>query len=127
MAFPGHAGRRWPLACCRSLTRIRGASPSDRSWRFPAPQAVAGRSLAIARSLAFAECLPVTTDEMIRRAPKVLLHDHLDGGVRPSTVVDLAEEYGYDKLPTTDVEELSAWFNRGAKRNDLVMYLETFA
>jgi len=64
---------------------------------------------------------------MIRRAPKVLLHDHLDGGVRPATVVELAQEFGYDKLPTTDVEELSTWFNRGAKRNDLVLYLETFA
>ena len=64
---------------------------------------------------------------MIRRAPKVLLHDHLDGGVRPVTVVELAKEFGYDTLPTTDVEELSTWFNRGAKRNDLVLYLETFA
>mgnify|MGYP000281706224 CR=1 FL=1 len=40
---------------------------------------------------------------MIRRAPKVLLHDHLDGGVRPATVVELAREFGYEKLPTTDV------------------------
>ena len=59
--------------------------------------------------------------------PKALLHDHLDGGLRPSTVIELASEYGYDKLPTTDVDELAAWFNRGAKRNDLVLYLETFA
>ena len=57
----------------------------------------------------------------------MLLHDHLDGGVRPATVVELAQEFGYDNLPTTDVEELSTWFNRGAKRNDLVLYLETFA
>ncbi len=69
----------------------------------------------------------MSTDEVIRRAPKVLLHDHLDGGVRPATVVDLAHEFGYSKLPTTDVDELSTWFNRGAKRNDLVLYLETFA
>ena len=66
-------------------------------------------------------------NELIRRAPKVLLHDHLDGGVRPETVIDLAAEYGYGDLPTTDVGELSKWFNRGAKRNDLVLYLETFA
>jgi adenosine deaminase len=64
---------------------------------------------------------------MIRRAPKVLLHDHLDGGVRPATVIELAQEFGYTKLPTTDVDDLSTWFNRGAKRNDLVLYLETFA
>ena len=65
--------------------------------------------------------------DLIRRAPKALLHDHLDGGLRPQTVIDLAAEYGYDGLPTTDVDELGAWFNKGAKRNDLVLYLETFA
>ncbi len=66
-------------------------------------------------------------NELIHRAPKVLLHDHLDGGLRPATVIDLAREHGYTKLPTEDVGELAAWFNRGAKRNDLVLYLETFA
>jgi adenosine deaminase len=65
--------------------------------------------------------------DMILRAPKVLLHDHLDGGLRPASVVELASEFGYHTLPTTDVAELSTWFNRGAKRNDLVLYLETFA
>ena len=67
------------------------------------------------------------TLDLIQRAPKVLLHDHLDGGLRPATVVELANEFGYDGLPTTDVDELATWFNRGAKRNDLVLYLETFA
>lgn len=61
------------------------------------------------------------------RMPKVLLHDHLDGGLRPHTVVELASEYGYRGLPTTDVHDLARWFHRGAKRNDLVLYLETFA
>lgn len=65
--------------------------------------------------------------ELIQRAPKVLLHDHLDGGLRPATVLELAHEHGYDNLPTDDVDELATWFNRGAKRNDLVLYLETFA
>jgi adenosine deaminase len=65
--------------------------------------------------------------DFIARAPKALLHDHLDGGVRPRTVVELADEFGYSGLPTNDVAELSTWFNRGAKRNDLVLYLETFA
>jgi adenosine deaminase len=64
---------------------------------------------------------------LLERIPKVLLHDHLDGGLRPATVVELAREYGYDQLPTTDVDDLATWFNRGAKRNDLVLYLETFA
>jgi adenosine deaminase len=63
----------------------------------------------------------------IATLPKVLLHDHLDGGLRPQTVVDLASEFGYAGLPTTDVADLATWFNRGAKRNDLVLYLETFA
>lgn len=69
----------------------------------------------------------MSTAELIARAPKALLHDHLDGGLRPQTVVELAEEYGYKDLPTTDVHELGLWFNKGAKRNDLVLYLETFA
>lgn len=59
-------------------------------------------------------------------APKALLHDHLDGGLRPATVIDLASEYGYDDLPTTDVAELSTWFRRGADRKSLELYLETF-
>lgn len=69
----------------------------------------------------------MTSADLIKRAPKALLHDHLDGGVRPRTVIDLASEYGYGGLPTADVDDLAHWFNRGAKRNDLVLYLETFA
>lgn len=65
--------------------------------------------------------------DTLAKAPKVLLHDHLDGGLRAETVIDLAREYGYSKLPTTDVADLQKWFHRGAKRNDLVLYLETFA
>ena len=65
--------------------------------------------------------------ELLQSAPKALLHDHLDGGLRPQTVIELANEYGYRNLPTHDVAELANWFNRGAKRNDLVLYLETFA
>jgi len=65
--------------------------------------------------------------DTIQRAPKALLHDHLDGGLRPATVIDLAAEYGYTGLPTTDVDDLSAWFRRGADRKSLELYLETFA
>jgi adenosine deaminase len=71
--------------------------------------------------------VPTTNDQTLLTAPKVLLHDHLDGGVRPATVIELAAEFGYDDLPTTDVTDLATWFHRGAKRNDLVLYLETFA
>jgi adenosine deaminase len=67
------------------------------------------------------------TIDAIRRAPKVLLHDHLDGGLRPSTIVELADETGYDALPTRDPDELGTWMTRGASRKDLVLYLETFA
>ena len=69
----------------------------------------------------------MTDSSIAVRAPKALLHDHLDGGLRPATVVELAAEFGYSSLPTTDVDDLARWFNRGAKRNDLVLYLETFA
>ena len=67
------------------------------------------------------------TLEEIRRAPKVLLHDHLDGGLRAETIVELAEETGYTDLPTSDPDELGAWMTRGADRKDLLLYLETFA
>src|SRR5829696_8026984 len=64
--------------------------------------------------------------ERVRRAPKVLLHDHLDGGLRPETVVDLAADARH-QLPTTDPGELAAWFHEGAYRHDLDLYLETFS
>ena len=66
------------------------------------------------------------TLEQIRRAPKVLLHDHLDGGLRPATVIELARETGYDALPSFDEGNLATWFTAGAARQDLVLYLETF-
>ena len=66
------------------------------------------------------------TLDTIRQAPKALLHDHLDGGLRPATVVDLAREFHYDGLPTTDPDELATWFRRGADRKSLELYLETF-
>ena len=67
------------------------------------------------------------TPERIRRAPKVVLHDHLDGGLRPQTIIELADETGYTDLPTTDPTALAAWMRRGANRKDLTLYLETFA
>lgn len=62
----------------------------------------------------------------IRRLPKVLLHEHLDGGLRPATVVELAKETGYNGLPTTDPNDLADWFHRGAQRGNLPEYLEGF-
>lgn len=66
------------------------------------------------------------SEDALRRAPKVILHEHLDGSLRPQTVIDLAREIGYDKLPTQDPEELSQWFFRGANRGSLAEYLEGF-
>ena len=66
------------------------------------------------------------TLDLVRAAPKVLLHDHLDGGVRPTTVIELAQESGYDRLPTSDPDELAAWFVEGAARRSLERYLEPF-
>ena len=65
-------------------------------------------------------------EDTLRRAPKVLLHDHLDGGLRPATVLELATEIGHE-LPTTDLDELAAWFYQGGRGADLERYLEAFA
>jgi adenosine deaminase len=67
------------------------------------------------------------TESILRECPKVLLHDHLDGGLRPSTIIELAREIGYDKLPTQDPDELAQWFFRGANKGSLPEYLEGFA
>jgi adenosine deaminase len=67
---------------------------------------------------------PIPAD--VRRVPKVLLHDHLDGGLRPATIVELAGRTGYEGLPTTDVGDLGRWFREAADSGSLERYLETF-
>ncbi|MCW2616042.1 MAG: adenosine deaminase [Frankiales bacterium] len=67
------------------------------------------------------------TPAQVVSAPKVLLHDHLDGGLRPATVVELAAASGYDALPTTDAAELGRWFRENADAGSLPRYLSTFA
>ena len=62
----------------------------------------------------------------LRGLPKIVLHDHFDGGLRPATVIELAREQGYRDLPTYDVDDLAAWFHRGADQGSLELYLETF-
>lgn len=69
---------------------------------------------------------PLTLDS-IRHAPKALLHDHLDGGLRPSTVLDLAEQFGYEDLPAHDAHGLAEFFRTAAHSGSLVRYLEPFA
>ena len=66
------------------------------------------------------------TREIINSVPKVLLHDHLDGGLRPQTIVDLADELSYKKLPTRDVDELANWFHIDANKGSLVEFLKGF-
>jgi adenosine deaminase len=61
----------------------------------------------------------------IKSLPKISLHDHLDGGLRPSTIVELSAEVGH-KLPTNDAAELGNWFTESANSGSLVRYLETF-
>jgi len=63
----------------------------------------------------------------LQALPKVLLHEHLDGGLRPQTVIELARDCGYTGLPTEDAKELGAWFHRGANKGNLPEYLEGFA
>jgi adenosine deaminase len=71
--------------------------------------------------------IPAPTLDEIRLAPKVLLHDHLDGGLRPGTIIDLARDAGYRDLPTSDAGELAAWFSGLADSGSLERYLEAFS
>jgi adenosine deaminase len=64
--------------------------------------------------------------EDIVKLPKALLHDHLDGGLRPATIIELADEVGHP-LPTTDADELGRWFVEAADSGSLERYLETFS
>jgi adenosine deaminase len=68
----------------------------------------------------------LSTGERIARAPKALLHDHLDGGLRPQTILEIADEVGYTGLPAGDAESLGGWFRESADSGSLVRYLETF-
>jgi adenosine deaminase len=71
--------------------------------------------------------MTAATPAQIRRVPKALLHDHLDGGLRPSTIVELARASNYHDLPTYDADELGRWFFESASSGSLERYLETFA
>lgn len=61
----------------------------------------------------------------LARLPKVALHDHLDGGLRPATMIELAAEVGHP-LPVADAAGLADWFQRSASSGSLVHYIETF-
>ena len=61
----------------------------------------------------------------IRKLPKISLHDHLDGGLRPQTIIELAEEIGLE-LPATNARDLNQWFLESANSGSLVEHLKTF-
>jgi adenosine deaminase len=63
----------------------------------------------------------------LKSLPKVLLHEHLDGVLRPETIIDLARSANYDGLPTQDPKQLALWFHQGANQGSLPKYLEGFA
>ncbi|MBY0308619.1 MAG: hypothetical protein K2Q09_07750, partial [Phycisphaerales bacterium] len=65
------------------------------------------------------------TFDQINRLPKVVLHDHLDGGLRPSRISELAQQVNYE-LPTTDPEKLAIWFEESCSSGSLERYLKTF-
>ena len=67
------------------------------------------------------------TSDQIKRVPKALLHDHLDGGLRPETIIEIAQQIGYKKLPTNDPKQLGDWFEESCNSHSLVRYLETFS
>ena len=69
--------------------------------------------------------MTVTLDQ-VRAVPKVLLHDHLDGGLRPATIIELARAIGYEDLPSYDAEELRRSMTGAARRGHLELYLEPF-
>ncbi len=66
------------------------------------------------------------TTSTLQKLPKVLLHDHLDGGLRPKTIIELARDARYKKLPTEDAAALKTWFQRAATRGSLPLFLEGF-
>jgi len=72
------------------------------------------------------ELLKTPTLDQVKRLPKALLHDHLDGGLRPETIIEISQEIGH-KLPTEDPIELAEWFRASCDSGSLVLYLETFA
>jgi len=67
----------------------------------------------------------VRTSLDIQSLPKISLHDHLDGGLRPQTIVELSESIGH-KLPRNNASELAIWFSEQCNSGSLVKYLETF-
>jgi adenosine deaminase len=71
----------------------------------------------------------IPTKDQIKLVPKVLLHDHLDGGLRPQKFIDIdiAQDIGYTALPTQNAAELATEFRESCDSGSLVRYLESFS
>src|SRR5215213_8859203 len=63
--------------------------------------------------------------DALRAFPKISLHDHLDGALRPQTIIELATGIGHS-LPTETADDLGRWFAESANSGSLECYLETF-
>lgn len=104
--------------------------PGGRKRIRTAPAGHNGRSrlgIAAAQARFFEMARPMElTREIVHALPKVLLHEHLDGSLRPATVLELAEEAGYRQLPRSNPQALADWFHAGATRGSLSQYLEGF-
>src|SRR5262245_41163353 len=105
---------------CRSVRKSPTANWSSTATSSPEKRQTGARSSADRMSGM------TLTPEQLRAAPKVLLHDHLDGGLRPATIVDLAQEIGHE-LPRKEPDELGRWFVESADSGSLERYLKTFA
>ena len=64
---------------------------------------------------------------VLQSLPKVLLHEHLDGVLRPQTIIELAKDAKYSGLPHQEPQALAQWFHQGANQGSLAKYLEGFA
>ena len=138
------ASRRWPAGGLRLRRRRRGHVDALRPVPAAAlgawgPRAAAGHSgghpADDRRAAAGVRPGPprpegpraVSVDlETLRAFPKVSLHDHLDGALRPATVLELAGEIGHP-LPADDAEALGRWFVEAAGSGSLELFLQTFA
>ena len=111
------------------------SQPTRGVWRVPVPAVTAppkGQGAGTVLTVTVSpqpfgsSAQPPLDAETVVRAPKVLLHDHLDGGVRPATIVELAAATGYQGLPTDDADALAAWFFEACHSGSLERYLDTF-
>lgn len=73
----------------------------------------------------FPEPYAVDPRDPLLKLPKCSLHDHLDGGLRPDTILELAADVGYE-LPASDAAGLRGWFAEQCDSGDLERYLQPF-